>query len=314
MSNFIPVTQSHMSIIKRGELEAVRILHPHFSAVILTQGGQLIEFSTIDRPDNWLWLGEKVQYKKGKAVRGGVPICYPLFADYEANAEPVKDSFSYGMIRHGFGRMIDWQFDKDALENTMSQPETGQGHIETLDSICLKFYLKKEHIPIYPNLPLEAELVYEFHRQYFAVSLNVTNTSDMPCNFSQGFHTYFNTSDISQTRVKGFDEIAYKGAISKNIFTQTGDIVFEKEVDRIYFASPNIELVTPENTLLLQSKGSNSTVVWNPWIEKSEELDQFLPEDYQKMLCIETANADKDYVQLKPKETHQLAMKVSYLV
>lgn len=309
MSHFIPVSQSHMSLIKRGELEAVRILHPHFNAVILIQGGQLIEFSTIDRPDNWLWLGEKVQYKKGKAVRGGVPICYPLFADYEANHEAVKDSFSYGMIRHGFGRMIDWHFEKGDLES----------EIEASDKIRVTFELKKENIPIYPNLPIQAELVFEFHRYYFAIYLNVTNTSDKVCNFSQGFHTYFNTSDITQTHIEGFDGVTYKGAISKNSlernnsFTQTGNITFDKEVDRIYFASPDIELVTPESRILLQSKGSDSTIVWNPWIEKSEDLDQFLPDDYQKMLCIETANADKNYVALQPKQTHQLAMKVSYL-
>lgn len=309
MSHFIPVSQSHMSLIKRGELEAVRILHPHFNAVILIQGGQLIEFSTIDRPENWLWLGEKVQYKKGKAVRGGVPICYPLFADYEANHEAVKDSFSYGMIRHGFGRMIDWHFEKGDLES----------EIEASDKIRVTFELKKENIPIYPNLPIQAELMFEFHRYYFAIHLNVTNTSDKVCNFSQGFHTYFNTSDIMQTHIEGFDGVTYKGAISKNSlernnsFTQTGNITFDKEVDRIYFASPDIELVTPKNRILLQSKGSDSTIVWNPWIEKSEDLDQFLPDDYQKMLCIETANADKDYVALQPKQTHQLAMKVSYL-
>lgn len=308
MSHFIPVSQSHMSLIKRGELEAVRILHPHFNAVILIQGGQLIEFSTIDRPDNWLWLGEKVQYKKGKAVRGGVPICYPLFGDYEANHKAVKDSFSYGMIRHGFGRMIDWHFERGDLAD----------EIEPSDKIRVTFELKKENIPIYPNLPLQAELVFEFHRYYFAIYLNVTNTSDKVCNFSQGFHTYFNTSDITQTHIEGFDGTPYvettaKGAISKNSFEQTGDIVFNQEVDRIYFASPDIELVTLESRILLQAKGSDSTIVWNPWVEKSADLDQFLPNDYQKMLCIETANADKNYVALPPKQTHQLAMKVSYL-
>ncbi len=303
MSNFIPVTHSHISLIKRGELEAIRVLHPHFNAVILIQGGQLIEFSTIDKPDNWLWLGQHVQYKKGKAVRGGVPICYPLFADYEANHEAVKDSFSYGMIRHGFGRMIDWHFEKGDLEDD----------IEPSDKIRVVFELKKENIPIYPNLPLEAALVFEFHRYYFSVHLNVTNTSDTTCCFSQGFHTYFNTPDIRQTHIEGFDDTAYKGAISKNTLIQQGNIIFDGEVDRIYHASPDIELVTPNERILLQTKGSNSTIVWNPWAEKSEELDQFLPNDYEKMLCIETANADKDFVQLQPKETHQLAMKVSYL-
>lgn len=303
MSNFIPVTHSHISLIKRGELEAIRVLHPHFNAVILIQGGQLIEFSTLDKPDNWLWLGQHVQYKKGKAVRGGVPICYPLFADYEANHEAVKDSFSYGMIRHGFGRMIDWHFEKGDLEDD----------IEPSDNIRVVFELKKENIPIYPNLPLEAALVFEFHRSYFSIHLNVTNTSDTTCCFSQGFHTYFNTPDIRQTHIEGFDGTAYKGAISKNTLIQQGNIIFDGEVDRIYHASPDIELVTPNERILLQAKGSNSTIVWNPWAEKSEELDQFLPNDYEKMLCIETANADKDFVQLQPKETHELAMKVSYL-
>jgi glucose-6-phosphate 1-epimerase len=47
------------------------------------------------------------------------------------------------------------------------------------------------------------------------------------------------------------------------------------------------------------------------WVEKSITLDQFLPSDFEKMVCIETANAERDFVRLLPNQTHRLGIKVT---
>lgn len=49
------------------------------------------------------------------------------------------------------------------------------------------------------------------------------------------------------------------------------------------------------------------------WVEKSITLDQFLPSDFEKMVCIETANAERDFVKLLPNQTYRLGVKVGRL-
>ena len=52
--------------------------------------------------------------------------------------------------------------------------------------------------------------------------------------------------------------------------------------------------------------GSTSTVVWNPWIEKSEKMGDMGDEGYLHMVCVENANAAEDVVTLAPGAEHHL--------
>jgi glucose-6-phosphate 1-epimerase len=58
--------------------------------------------------------------------------------------------------------------------------------------------------------------------------------------------------------------------------------------------------------LRIEKAGSLSTVVWNPWIEKSTRLADLPDEAYPDFVCVETTNAGDDAVTLEPGETHLL--------
>jgi glucose-6-phosphate 1-epimerase len=58
-------------------------------------------------------------------------------------------------------------------------------------------------------------------------------------------------------------------------------------------------------------RGSLSTVVWNPWMEKSARLGDMGQDGYRKMVCVETANAGRDQVTLAPGERHLIAAEIS---
>jgi glucose-6-phosphate 1-epimerase len=45
---------------------------------------------------------------------------------------------------------------------------------------------------------------------------------------------------------------------------------------------------------------SCSTVVWNPWVEKSARLGDMAEDDYRRMLCLEAAWAGDDARILAP--------------
>jgi glucose-6-phosphate 1-epimerase len=46
-------------------------------------------------------------------------------------------------------------------------------------------------------------------------------------------------------------------------------------------------------------------------VDKSQELSQFKGDDYQRMMCVETANAVNDVFHLEPGENYKLVLTVS---
>ena len=55
-----------------------------------------------------------------------------------------------------------------------------------------------------------------------------------------------------------------------------------------------------------EGPGSRTTVVWNPWIEKAIRMNDFGDDEYKRMVCVETTNADTDVISLAPGSTHTL--------
>ena len=84
-------------MLKIDQLEAIKVEHPLFSATLLLQGAQLIEFTPNSRPknsgrqNNLLWLSDSVEYKQGKPLRGGIPICWPWFGNLDKNPNVIQD-------------------------------------------------------------------------------------------------------------------------------------------------------------------------------------------------------------------------------
>lgn len=286
--------------IQLDELDALHIESEKFTAKIVLQGGHLIEFYTVDKSVNWLWIGDKVTYKKGVAIRGGVPICFPMFGNYAENPAEVQATFNKGMAKHGLARTSIWELLEQNLTNDKA-------------TVTLGWQVPEAFIEQYPAIKLEAKLIFELSVYGFSITLESQNLGEQEICLTQAFHTYLPTDDIRQTRIEGFNQAQYVDMLSGNTQTveQVGDIMFDQEVDRIYDASPTITLKTPSYQATLTAKNSLSTVIWNPWVEKSKTLDQFAPNDFEKMLCIETANAGKDFVRLNAGKIKSLVIILS---
>ena len=291
---------------KIDELDALTITSPDYTATVLLQGAQLIHFSTRTGPDNWLWVSDKAEYKVGDSVRGGVPICWPVFGQFEANPQQVKDSFAdcrFDLKQHGFAR--NQIFDVDLFN-----PLHVNRRLDHFSSLTLSLPKQED---FHPKLGLQVKFLFSSYS--FSIALTTTNHSDETVHFSQALHTYLPTGDIEQTTIKGLDQVSYSDALDNWITkTQQGEVTFSEGVDRIYHAAPALIVVEPRASLpQIASKGSNSTVIWNPWHTKAHEISQFGAEDYKKMLCIETANAHLDTVSLTPGESHELSVEIMHL-
>ena len=61
---------------------------------------------------------------------------------------------------------------------------------------------------------------------------------------------------------------------------------------------------------MVEKSGSEATVVWNPWEEKTKTLADMAPDDWKHMICVETANAGDHSIHLAPGASHTLSASI----
>jgi glucose-6-phosphate 1-epimerase len=91
--------------------------------------------------------------------------------------------------------------------------------------------------------------------------------------------------------------------------TQSGAVRFDKEVDRIYLDVPPGLVINDAalgRRISITSTGSHTAVVWNPWAELSANMGDLRDDDYQRFVCVETANAAADIVEIKAGGEYRL--------
>jgi D-hexose-6-phosphate mutarotase len=147
------------------------------------------------------------------------------------------------------------------------------------------------------------------------VTLTSHNDSDRDMRITEALHSYFLLEDISQTRISGLDGCDYIDTVSgrKNC-TQAGDIAIAAEVDRVYLGTRDDCLIVEHNSqhqIKVTKSGSDSTVVWNPWIDKAKRMVDVNDNGYQHFVCVESANAFDNVVVLKPGEQHNMSQSIS---
>ena len=229
-----------------------------------------------------LWLSSKAIYKNDKAIRGGIPVCLPWFGGAD------KPS-------HGFARVSEWEVVKSGVD------DDGSPFI----------YLRLE----------SDEWEYKFSAELFIevsdvlkLELTMTNLDEKAFTFTEALHTYFNISDVKNVSLTGLDGVKYIDSLdgdSEKI--QHGAIEIDAEIDRIYQDTEDeciIEDKGYNRNISITKVNSNSTVVWNPWIEKSSSMVDFDEGGYQKMLCVESANIGDEEIVLQSGEKHSMKVTI----
>ncbi|KAM7261011.1 hypothetical protein ACFE04_026486 [Oxalis oulophora] len=226
-------------------------------------------------------------FKGPKAIRGGIPVCFPQFG-------------SCGSLeQHGFARNKMWTIDESPPPLKLSE-SYGNSFIDLL----LK--PSEEDLKCWPHsfeLRLKVALAADGD---LALIPRVRNVNGKPFGFTFAFHTYLSVSDISEVRVEGLETLDYLDNLSqRERFTEQGDaLTFESEVDRVYLHSPNIIAVIDhekKRTYVVRKDGLPDAAVWNPWEKKSKAMADFGDEEYKQMLCVDGAAVERA-VSLKPGE------------
>ena len=258
------------------------------SARIAVQGAQVLEWQPAGAQPV-LWISRAAVYQAGKGVRGGVPICWPWFGAGEA-----------GKPAHGFVRTRMWQV--RATEQTADGVVVKLGIVDNAETRAIWDYA------------FDLELVVTAGKT-LTMALVTKNTGNVPFTITDALHTYFHVGDIAQTIVQGLDKTSYLDKVLD--FTehiQQGDVIFSGETDRVYVntqATCVINDTAQHRSIHIAKSGSDTTVVWNPWIEKEKGFADMAAGEYQQMLCVETCNAANDTITVVPQQTHHLVAMVS---
>ena len=271
----------------KGDIPVIEIKNAQASATISLQGAQILSWVPAGE-DEVIWVSEDAKFAPGKSVRGGVPICWPWFGAHAANA---------GFPAHGFARTVLWQVINakplSAGETRITFKLDPQQLDENIRQMWPPATVAEFCITVANNLTME---------------LTTFNNSNQNIVIGQALHTYFSIDDISATRVYGLEGRDYldktDGFVRK---TQTGPVTIESEVDRIYLQTPDDTIIDDsKRKILIKKQGSQSTVVWNPWIEVATKMGDLGKDGYRKMLCVESANASEDVVNINAGENYTL--------
>lgn len=283
-----------------GELPCWRIRHRDAELLVAQQGAHIVSYQVDGQPP-LIWRNEQAVFKHGKAIRGGMPICWPWFGNLERNPESVQAmrQSAEPTKAHGEVRTIDWELmgvgeDDDALLVEFIQPAA------------------EGNLPGWPhNVGLKLSIRLD---EALNVSLVTYNSGDEPVSFSQALHSYFAVSDVRQISVKGLEGLRYIETLENwEEREQAGPLQFASETDRIYLNTPDmLSIVDPQwqRKIHICTSGSKSAVLWNPWTEKAKRLGDMAADGWQGMVCVETANVLDDIVNLAPEEMHVMAVSV----
>lgn len=274
----------------------IKVSNDAAHAIISLYGGQVLSYVSSNGKE-LLFLSELAHYDQGKAIKGGVPVCWPWFG---------VDPQAKGRQSHGFARNKMWQIrTTEKVNNRQSKVLLGlNDDSDSLEQWPYKFDLSLE-ISVGDTL----ELV-----------LKTCNTDTLPFKITQALHTYFSVESIDNVLVKGLDKKKYLDKANINTGheekEQLGDVEFTQEVDRIYRdvpASLQLEDKAGKAKIDIVSSGNKTAVVWNPGADICQQMSDLEENDYRRFVCVETANAADDVVLVKPDESFELSVNYQML-
>ncbi|KAI0599830.1 galactose mutarotase-like domain-containing protein [Biscogniauxia sp. FL1348] len=278
------------------------------SIEVLLYGATVISWK--DRAGNEkLWVSEAAKLDGTKAVRGGIPLVFPVFGTAPDHAATSQ------LPQHGFARNSRWEF----LGKSTSESTLTSGPADA--SVKLDFGLSSN------TLEDEAKKLWPYtFSAIYSVTLTpdslgtgivITNDGNEPFECQVLMHTYLRIKDITQVQVTGLEGSEYVDKVdAAKVKTQSGVVTITGETDRVYTpakgpSEPIIVSEGNETVFTVVRDNLKDVVVWNPWTEKAAGISDFAPKDgFKNTICIE-AGAVRGWTALEPGDALEGAQTIS---
>lgn len=266
----------------QGGLPEIQVHTDRSVATIYLHGAHVTRFQKTNEAP-LLFMSEASEFRSDHPIRGGVPVIFPWFGPRPGSAI------------HGSARISEW----DLLE-TKVLPDA---------SILLHFRLPSaDPCQVDYRVTVGSSLTLE---------LMVSNTGTAVETFENCLHSYFHVGDIRQTGITGLRGTRYRDMLAAEDRIETNEIIrIASEVDRTYQnTTSTVEIHDPtlRRTIRVQKSNSKSTVLWNPWIAKSQRMPDFGDDEYFQMLCVESGNIGDNAITLAPGESSSMIVEIDSL-
>ena len=280
---------------QHGELTRAVITTPAASATIYLQGAHVTEWQPTGQPPV-LYMSGASAFKKGKAIRGGIPVIFPWFGDRTGGRHDGPPSPA-----HGFARTEEWEFGAAALAGDELHMSLLLAPTDASRALGFDKFRVVYHITIGRELHLK---------------LTVVNEAETPLVYEEAFHTYFAIGDVRDVSVTGLHNVEYldkrDGGAKK---TQIDDpLVLTRDTDRVYLDTQATCVIDDKkNTrkITVAKTNSSTTIIWNPWSDLAAKMADMEPEGWEPMICIESANAADASITLAHGEHHHMGCIIS---
>jgi glucose-6-phosphate 1-epimerase len=271
----------------QGGLPKVSITAPQCNGEMHLHGAQVISWKPAGA-EEVIFLSRQARWEEGKAIRGGIPICFPWF---RAKADDPHAP-AHGVVRTRIWTLESLENNEDGVTVSMS--------IES-DADTRKWWAAD--FRLLQRVTFGSELKLEF---------TVRNTGAAPFRFEEALHTYYKVGDVRQARIRGLDGVTYLDNTDSNKEKkQIGEVRISSATDSAYLNTQNdLQILDPvlNRSIHIAKENSHSTVVWNPWAEGTRTLSDLGEDEWPQMLCAEASNILHNAVEIAPHQDHKMTV------
>ena len=280
----------HLSFDQHEGLTRVQVQLASAAATVYLHGAHVTHWQPAGQ-EPVIFLSDKSDFAPGKAIRGGVPICFPWFgprSDGEAGPS------------HGFARIQEWDL---AFAAMIPGADGDRVHLTfTLGPSELSRSLGFDHFRVAYEVIVGAKLT---------MRLTVANLGTETMKIEEALHSYFAVKDVRSTALTGLESASFRDKTDslREKVTPAGPLVLTGETDRVFPASTSTVKIHDEGNarvITVDKTGSATTVVWNPWSDLAAKLADMPDDAWPGFVCVETANAATEAITLTPGESHAM--------
>jgi glucose-6-phosphate 1-epimerase len=270
-----------------GGLPKIRVTAPESSGEIHLHGAQVTSWQPTDA-EEVIFLSRCARWEEGKAIRGGIPVCFPWF---RAKADDPHAP-AHGLVRTKVWALESIEHDAGGVTVSMTtESDSGTRTLWPGDFRLLE------------RATFGKELKLEF---------TVSNTGASSFRFEEALHTYYRVGDVRRVSIRGLDGVTYLDNTDSNKRkNQQGDAMISSPTDNAYVNTEgSLQLFDPalNRRIKIAKQNSRTTVIWNPWAEGARALSDLEEDTWQQMVCVEASNILEDAVELAPNGNHTMSV------